>query len=46
MSEHDKKVLETIFKALPQMDDFQKGYFLGVAETMARKKKVTQGGGT
>ena len=39
MSEKEKKILETIAKAIPNMSDFQKGYFLGVGETMANQKK-------
>lgn len=39
MSEREKKILETIAKALPEMEEFDKGYFLGVAETKAKSKK-------
>ena len=39
MSEKEKKILETINNALPNMSEFDKGYFLGVAESNAREKK-------
>ncbi|MFR1352826.1 MAG: hypothetical protein ACLSCA_10490 [[Clostridium] symbiosum] len=39
MSEKDKKILETIAKALPKMSEFDKGYFLGTAESKAMDKK-------
>lgn len=39
MSEKDKKILETIAKALPNMTEFDKGYFLGTAESKASEKK-------
>lgn len=31
----ERKILEAIDKALPKMSDFDKGYFLGVAESVA-----------
>lgn len=34
-----KKILESINDAFPKMSDFDKGYFLGVAETAARKEE-------
>lgn len=39
MSEKEKQILETIDEALPNMSEFDKGYFLGVAESNAREKK-------
>lgn len=39
MSDKDKKILETIAKALPNMTEFDKGYFLGTAESKASEKK-------
>lgn len=36
MSEKERKdILKTISEALPKMSDFDKGYFLGVAESKA-----------
>lgn len=39
MSEKEKQILKTINDALPNMSEFDKGYFLGVAESNAREKK-------
>lgn len=39
MSDREKEIIKTVADALPNMDDFQKGYFLGAAETLAQKKK-------
>lgn len=39
MSEKDKKILATIKEALPKMSEFEKGYFLGIAEAKASEKK-------
>lgn len=39
MSEREKQILETIAEALPKMEEFDKGYFLGVAEANAKNKK-------
>lgn len=39
MSDKDKKILETIAKALPKMSEFDKGYFLGTAESKASEKR-------
>ena len=36
MSEKEKKILESITKAVPNMSEFDKGYFLGVGETIAK----------
>lgn len=39
MSEKEKKdILKTISEALPQMSEFDKGYFLGVAESKAAER--------
>lgn len=38
MSEKEKKILESIVKAVPNMSEFDKGYFLGVGETIAKYK--------
>lgn len=38
MSEREKKILESITKAVPNMSEFDKGYFLGVGETIAKYK--------
>lgn len=38
MSEKEKKILESIIKAVPNMSEFDKGYFLGVGETIAKYK--------
>ena len=42
MSDREKEIIKTVADALPNMDDFQKGYFLGAAETLAQKKKQKQ----
>lgn len=39
MSEREKEILIKIDEALPNMSEFDKGYFLGVAESNAKKKK-------
>ncbi|MDO4327450.1 MAG: hypothetical protein Q4E24_15745 [bacterium] len=38
LTETEEKILRTIAEALPQMNDFQKGYFLGSAEEMLNKR--------
>lgn len=38
MSEKEKKIIESITKAVPNMSEFDKGYFLGVGETIAKYK--------
>lgn len=40
MSEKEKKILESITKAVPNMSEFDKGYFLGVGETIAKYKNA------
>lgn len=39
MSEREKDIIKTIADALPAMSEFDKGYFLGVAERAAMEKK-------
>lgn len=37
MSEKEKNIMKEIKKAMPNMSEFDKGYFLGKAEEIARK---------
>ena len=39
MSEQDKKVVEKLKAAIPKMNDFQKGYVLGMVEGSASVSK-------
>lgn len=39
MSEREKMILEKVSEAIHAMSDFEKGYFLGVAETRLTDKK-------
>lgn len=39
MSEREKEIMEKLGKVLPKMDDFNKGYLLGLAEASANEKK-------
>lgn len=39
MSEKEKKIMQTIASALPNMSEMDKGYFLGYAEAMANQNK-------
>ena len=39
MSDTEKKALETILKAVPQMSEFQKGRLYGIAETMEEQNR-------
>lgn len=39
MSEKEKKIIETVAEAIPQMSERDKGYFLGYAECLANQKK-------
>lgn len=39
MNEKEKKILKTIAEALPKMTEFDKGYFLGKAESKADERK-------
>lgn len=43
MTDENKKILESINEALPKMSEFDKGYFLGMAEATAAAKKDRQG---
>lgn len=38
MLDNNKKILETIAKAVPEMDEFDKGYLLGMGEALIKKK--------
>lgn len=40
MSEKEKNILMSIAKAIPNMSEFDKGYFLGVGETIAKYKNA------
>lgn len=42
MSEKEKKILESIAKALSDMPEFDKGYLLGRAEAMATGKRKSK----
>ena len=43
MSEKERKdILKTISEALPKMSEFDKRYFLGVAESKAAEKEVVR----
>ncbi len=42
MSEKEKKILDTIATAVPNMSDFDKGYLLGMGEAMVRQKEKAQ----
>ncbi len=39
MCEREKQLLESFAKSLPKMSEFEKGYFLGVAESKVQEKK-------
>ena len=39
MSEKEKRIAEKVAAAVPNMDEFTKGYLLGQAEAMAYKKE-------
>lgn len=38
MSEKEKKILESITKAIPNMSEFDKGYILGKTESFSENK--------
>ena len=42
MSEKEKKLVEIIAAAIPTMSEFDKGYFLGKAESCAENNKETK----
>lgn len=39
MSEKEKRIVEKLKKAIPQMSDFDKGYILGKVESLSSDKK-------
>lgn len=39
MSEKGKEALETIFKAIPKLSDFQRGRLLGMAEIIEEQNR-------
>ena len=39
MSEKEKKIVEALAEALPNMSEFDKGYVLGVAESNQKKQE-------
>lgn len=39
MSEKEKKIVKKLKEALPKMSEYQKGYMLGMVESMADKPK-------
>lgn len=39
MTEREKNIIASIAEALPKMSEFEKGYFLGIAEAKAGEKK-------
>lgn len=39
MSEKEKQILETIKEAMPNMSDFDKGYFLGFSESRVSERR-------
>lgn len=40
MSEKEKNIIMSIAKAVPNMSEFDKGYFLGVGETIVKYKNA------
>ena len=44
MSEQEKKVVEKLKDAIPKMNDFQKGYVLGMVEGSASKEASEETG--
>ncbi len=38
IDEEEKNIMRAVAKALPEMDERSKGYFLGYAEAMATRK--------
>ena len=43
MSEKGKEALETIFKAIPKLSDFQRGRLLGMAEIIEEQNRHGEG---
>lgn len=42
MSTEEKEIVEKLQKAIPNMSDFDKGYILGKAEELERRKKEAE----
>ena len=42
MSEKEKKILETMKKAISSMSDFDQGYLLGFSESRVSEKREAQ----
>lgn len=42
MLDKDKKILENLTKAIPNMSEFNKGYLFGMGEALAEQKKTTE----
>ena len=40
MSEKEKRIIESVAEALPNMSDFDKGYIMGVAESNCKPAKT------
>ena len=40
LTNEEKEIIESIVEALPHMSEFEKGYFLGTAENIAREKRA------
>lgn len=43
MSEKEKQIVEKLKDAIPKMSNFQKGYILGIAETLKPEKADKKG---
>lgn len=43
MSENEKKILESLSRTINNMNDFEKGYILGMAESKAYNKEGKHG---
>lgn len=39
MTDKEKDILEVMAEAIPKMDEWSKGYFMGYAESMASQKE-------
>lgn len=42
MSEKEKQIVEKLKEAIPRLSDFDKGYILGKAESIADKSEGTE----
>ena len=42
MSEQEKRILETLKKAMPSMSEQEKGYFNGYADALVARKKAQE----